>query len=172
MFSSEINGLAQAVAALTREGILDPGIVVGAVDIRKGTTDHLRIAEGPSLGQLDNPTVGSPYVVGQRDGIVCTTGRPFQFPGTAHPLAAVISYGDLEIAWVLEDIYALSQPVLTAPDKCARLPITIRLADDFLEPIASTADEHAALYDVEPDGDDTDDEVDSAVPALLAHQGR
>jgi hypothetical protein len=58
----------------------------------------------------------------------------------------VIVEGNLDIEWVLEDIFALSQPCFTSPDKCTRLPVTIKLADDFLEPIASDADEDGARY--------------------------
>jgi hypothetical protein len=61
----------------------------------------------------------------------------------------VIAEGALKVEWVLEDIFALSQPVFTAPDKCGRLPLTIKLAHDFLEPIASHADDEAALYEHE-----------------------
>jgi hypothetical protein len=106
--------------------------------------------EGYQLQALHNPTIGSAYILGAREGIVCTTGLPFQFPGTAKPLSAVIREGPLDIEWVLEDIFDLSQLVFSAPDRCARLPLTIKLADDFLEPIASDADEEEALYEAGP----------------------
>ena len=61
----------------------------------------------------------------------------------------MIAEGPLDIQWVLEDIFALSQLVFTAPDKCIRLPLTIKLADDFLEPIAAEVDEEAARYETE-----------------------
>ena len=82
-------------------------------------------------------------------GIVTTTGRPFEFPGTAKPLTAVIVEGPLRIDWILEDLFAFSQLAFAAPDKCERLPITIKLNDEFLEPISADADEEAALYDIE-----------------------
>ncbi|MFQ5872326.1 MAG: hypothetical protein ACE5JL_00790 [Dehalococcoidia bacterium] len=148
-FSSELNGLHDAVRVLQGEGHLPPDIVIGVVDIRKSTADHLRLVEGERLEEAENPTIGSHLVLGAREGIVCTTGLPFRFPGTAKPLAAEIVEGPLDIEWVLEDIFALSQPVFTAPDKCSRLPLTIKLTDDFLEPIAADADEEAALYDTE-----------------------
>lgn len=174
LFPSERDGIAAAVATLTREGIMPPDVVIGAVDIRKDTMNHLRVAEGPGLGRLDNPTVGTAYVLGPGEGIVCTTGRPFHFPGTAQPLAAVVADGDLDIAKVLEDIFALSQPVFTAPDKCARLPLTIKLADDFLEPIAAAADEEAALYDteIEEDGEDEQALVAPRPTSVAARRGR
>jgi hypothetical protein len=149
-FTSELHGLHAAVQTLRGEGVLPADVLVGVVDIRKTTADHWRLLEGEELPAVHNPTVGSRFVVGPREGIVCTTGRPFRFPGTAKPLAAVIVEGGLDIERVLEDIFALSQLVFTAPDKCMRLPLTIKLAHDFLEPIAGEADEEAALYEPEP----------------------
>lgn len=150
-FASELRGIHLAVQELVAQRVLPPDLAVGVVDIRKTSTNHLRLVEGESLVALRNPTIGTWWSLGPRDGIICTTGRPFNFPGTANPLYAVVVEGDLSIEWVLEDILALSQLVFTAPDKCARLPLTIKLTDDFLEPIAGDADEEAALYDEETD---------------------
>lgn len=149
-FASELHGLHAAIQVLTREGVLPPDVVVGVVDIRKTTADHLRLVEGENLSAVQNPTVGSHYLIGPQEAIVCTTGRPFRFPGTAKPLAVVKVEGALDIEGILEDIFALSQLVFTAPDKCMRLPLTIKLAHDFLEPIAGDADDEAALYEPDP----------------------
>ncbi len=119
------------------------------VDIRKSTADHLRLVEGEEPQQMQNCLVGSYYLLDCTEGVVCTTGRPFRFSGTAKPLTAVVVEGALDITWVLEDIFALSQLTFAAPDKCSRLPITVKLADDFLEPIASQADDESALYETE-----------------------
>jgi hypothetical protein len=151
-FTSELTGLHAAVQALQTEGVLPLDVVIGVVDIRKTTADHLRLGEGECLDAVQNPTIGSYYIVAPREGIVCTTGLPFRFPGTAKPLAAVVVEGALHIGWVLEDIFALSQLVFTAPSRCMRLPLTIKLAHDFLEPIASDADDEAALYEHDTTG--------------------
>jgi hypothetical protein len=147
-FPSELKAEHLAVEELKMRNVLPPDVVVGVVDVRKNSADHLRLVEGESLDAVQNPTIGSHYVLG-REGIVCTTGRPFRFPGTAKPLAAVVIEGPLNIEWVLEDLFALSQPVFSAPDKCVRLPLPIKLNDDFLEPVAGEADEEAALYEAE-----------------------
>lgn len=160
-FASEIAGLRSAVNELIQDGVLPADVQIGVVDIRKSTASHLRLAEGRALGQLANPPVGSYYILGPQDGLVCTTGRPFSIPGTARPLAVSVIEGALDIADVLEDIFALSQLAFTAPDKCVRLPVTIKMADDFLEPIAGAADDEGALYDDEQD--ETVDEADGSV---------
>jgi len=160
-FASESTGVQMARRELIGDGLLVPDTLVGIVDVRKATADHTRLGEGASFETLHNPTVGSYRVRGPKEGIICTTGLPFRFPGTARPLAAVIAEGALDIAWVLEDLFALSQLIFAAPRGCARLPVTIKLDDDFLEPIAGEADEEAALYEeseVETLHDDEDEE--------------
>jgi hypothetical protein len=108
-FSSEIDGVFSGVEDLQRRQLLPLDVTVGIVDIRKATADHLRLVEGHRLDEVQNPIVGSYAVLTPREGTVCTTGRPYRFPGTAHPLAVEIREGALDIAWVLEDVYALAQ---------------------------------------------------------------
>jgi hypothetical protein len=160
-FTSELKGFRLAMRQLKVENILPIDAVTGVVDIHKTSADHLRMVEGESPETISNPTIGGWHTLGSHEGIVCTTGQPFRFPGTAKPLTAVIREGALDIVWVLEDIYDLSHLIFTAPDKCGRLPITIKLADAFLEPIAAGTDDEAALYDDLSDLDDVldDDEL-------------
>jgi argonaute-like protein implicated in RNA metabolism and viral defense len=159
-YASELKALRDAVHELQRQGVLPLDIEVGVVEIRKSTADHLRIVEGMELAAVHNPTIGSSHTSGATEGIVCTTGEPFRFPGTAKPVTAVIAEGALRIDWVLEDIADLAQLVFTAPDRCARLPATIKLADDFLKPIASATDDEGALYDEDsPEDEDGADEL-------------
>lgn len=148
-FASERRGLHSAVRELINDGVLPIDVCVGIVEVHKTSSERLRLAEGGDERSLRNPTVGSYFVLGPRSGIVATTGAPFQFPGTADPLALEIVEGDLEIERVLEDTYDLSTLIYSAPDKCGRLPVTIRLADELLEPIAGAdQNDEAAMYDV------------------------
>ena len=156
-FPSERSGVCAAVRDLQQEGLLPLDVVVGIVDIRKTTAVPQRLVEGKHLEAAENPTLGSYRVHGPREGIVCTTGWPFRFPGTARPLTVVVVEGNLNIEWVLEDVFALSQPVFTAPDRCERLPLTIKLADDLLEPIAAASEDDAARYD---DGEESEEDAD------------
>jgi hypothetical protein len=160
-FPSELKGFRLAMRQLKAENVLPIDAVTGVVDIHKSSADHLRMVEGESPETISNPTIGGWHTFGSREGMVCTTGLPFRFPGTAKPLTAMIREGPLDMAWVLEDIYDLSHLVFTAPDKCGRLAITIKLADAFLEPIAAGTDDEAALYDDLSDLDDVldDDEL-------------
>jgi len=155
-YASELKGMRQALVELKAQLVVARDATLGVVEIRKTSAELVRLFEGNHPGSLENPTVGSHLVLGPRDGVVCTTGQPFRFPGTAKPLAVHIAEGDLDIVETLEDVFALSQLVFTAPDKCARLPVTIKLSDDLLEPIASTVDDEAARYEDEEDWDDTE----------------
>lgn len=155
-YASELKGMHQALVELKAELVVARDATLGVVEIRKTSAEFVRLFEGDHPGSLSNPTVGSHLVLGPRDGVVCTTGQAFRFPGTAKPLAVYIAEGDLDIVETLEDVFALSQPVFTAPDKCARLPVTIKLSDDLLEPIASNVDDDAARYEDEEDADDTE----------------
>ncbi len=172
-FSSERTGIRAAVRDLQQEGLLPLDVVVGIVDIRKTTAVPPRLVEGSHLEAADNPTLGSYRVHGPREGIICNTGWPFRFPGTARPLSVVVVEGDLNIEWVLEDTFALSQPVFTAPDRCERLPLTIKLADDLLEPIAAASDDDAARYDdsEEPEEDADEPLIASDSTDETGHEG-
>ena len=145
-FSTEIKGLHEAISSLKGEGVIGPDTLVGMVEIHKQSAYPLRMAEGIRLDSLDNPRVGSWFRLSDKDGIVCNTGAPFLTQGTAKPLHVRIADGHLEIEKVLEDVFALSNLTWAAPDKCQRLPITTKLGDTFLRPIASPADVEKALY--------------------------
>lgn len=170
-FPSERFGIRAAVRDLQQEGLLPLDVVVGIVDIRKTTGVPPRLVEGKHLEAAENPTLGSYRVHGPREGIVCTTGWPFRFPGTARPLTVVVVQGDLNIEWVLEDVFALSQPVFTAPDRGERLPLTIKLADDLLEPIAAASDDDAARYDDSEESEEDADEPLSPPDSTKAIEG-
>jgi hypothetical protein len=157
-FSQEIAGLHAGLIELKKLKLVMDEAIIGVVDIRKSAATQLRLFEGTDPSNLANPTFGSNYVLSSREGVVCTTGAPFRFSGTANPLTAVVRDGDLDINAVLADIFALAQLAYSAPDKCVRLPLTIKLADDFLEPIAGEADDDEALYGIDDVSDEDEDQ--------------
>jgi hypothetical protein len=139
--------------------VLDVGIKVGTVKVHKSSASHLRLYE-EDHGQIRNPTIGSYFLLSDGQGIVCNTGFPFNFKGTVKPLLITVVDGELEILKVLSDIFGLAQLAWTAPDRPARHPITTKLGDMFLRPLASAADEESALYGEEADNfDDEGEEV-------------
>jgi len=145
-YKAERAGIRDAIERLKAEGLVDPNATMGVADIRKSSASHLRLVEEWRNGSLTNPRIGSYQPLSSSAGIVCNTGWPFQIPGTANPLHVYIVEGDLNVEWILEDIFALSQLNYSAPDKCVRDPLTIKLNDEFLEPIAGEYDEDRARY--------------------------
>jgi len=146
-FDSEIRGFQLALQDLALDSLIDPDVLSGVVEIRKTSSEGVRLVRRGPDGVWVNPRVGTYLSLGSNAGVVCTTGAPFSFDGTVKPLMVRIADGALDLTHVLHDIFRLSQLAFTAPDKCSRLPLTIKLADDFLEPIAGEADEEEAEYD-------------------------
>ena len=166
LYKSESRGLKAALDTLKRENILPSDVEVGVVEIHKQSALGLRLVE-KSKGKCVTPQLGSWRPINDKEGIVCNTGKPFRFKGTVNPLHVVIVEGELVIDCVLEDTFALSQLIFSAPLRCGRLPATIRLADDFLEPIASKVELDEAMYD------DTEDEFeeDFEVKKIMKTEG-
>jgi len=46
----------------------------------------------------------------------------------------------------LEDVFRMSQLCWPVPDRCMRLPIDIKLCDDFLRSTAGQAEDDEAMY--------------------------
>lgn len=145
VFQSEWLGFEDAVRTLISEGILPRDVLIGAVEVHKNSALGLRLVEEQN-GKIANARIGSWFSIDQSDGIVCTTGVPFRLRGTANPLHVRIVRGELEIVDVLEDTFAMSQLCWPVPDRCMRLPIDLKLCDDFLSSIASEADDDDAIY--------------------------
>jgi hypothetical protein len=152
-FAQEEEGFFAAVERLKQDRVLPTDVLAGVVEIHKTTMGRLRLYEERG-GETQNPRIGSFFTVDDRQGIVCNTGWPFRFPGTVAPLHVAVTRGDLDIRNTLADVFALSQLAWSAPDKSSRLPITIKLGDMFLQPVASEFDEEDALYGGEEPSDD------------------
>ena len=144
--------------ALTREGHLQTGVVLGAIEIQKHDAMGLRIVR-ESERTFVNPDIGSYFVTDDGEAILCTTGEPFRFQGTVDPIKVKVARGPLELEAVLEDVFALSQLCWMVPDRCIRLPITLKLCDDFLRSVAGDTDQ-------DEDEEELEDEAtpDAALP--------
>ena len=147
-FHSERQGFINAIHRLKSEGLLAKDIVVGVVEITKRSAIGLRLlGQSPRDGRIQAPGIGSWCAVNDREGIVATTGYPFRFPGTPQPLHVRIVEGDLDIESVLYDTFAMAQLAWAAPEASMRLPIDLKLIDDYLRSLAGTADDEAAVYE-------------------------
>jgi hypothetical protein len=144
-FSEECHGFRDAVSKLIQEGVLQRDIKPGVVEVHKTFAPGLRLV-AEETGRLVNPRIGSWQELNDRDAILCTTGYPFRFDGTVKPLYLRLVWGELELAKVLEDTFAMSQLCWPVPNRCMRLSIDLKLCDDLLRATAGDADEEEAIY--------------------------
>jgi hypothetical protein len=115
------------------------------IEVHKQTAEGMRLVHEDSTGFL-NPRIGSWTPIDDKEGLICTTGLPFQLRGTADPLLVKISAGDLDLAKVLEDTFAMSLLCWPKPDGFIRLSIDLKLCDDNLRAVASLADDDEAEF--------------------------
>lgn len=157
-YLSEWEGLKEAVKQLQDDRIISKDVSIAIVEIHKHNSLGFRLFFDED-GCIKNPTIGSWESFKEKDGFVCTTGNPFRLPGTANPLYVKIAHGKLDIQKVLQDIFALSQLCWMSPDRCCRLPITVKLCDEFLRPVAAEADEDEAIYGETEEVEEPDDKL-------------
>jgi hypothetical protein len=145
LHESEWLGLNDAIQRLVNEGLLPSDIRVGAVEVPKHHSYGMRLVEELS-GRLENPAIGCWEYLSASEGIVCTTGWPFNIPGTVEPLFVRVARGDLDIALVLEDTFGMSQLCWPVPRGCMRLSVDLKLCDEHLRAFAAFADEDLAVF--------------------------
>jgi hypothetical protein len=146
-FHSERQGFLSAINRLKQDGLLADDVVVGVVEIAKRTAIGLRLlGQHPRDGSVQAPRIGQWCALNEREGVVATTGYPFRFPGTPQPLHVRIVEGELDIESVLYDTFAMAQLAWAAPEASMRLPIDLKLIDDYLRSLAGAADDEAAVY--------------------------
>lgn len=155
--STEWKGFKEAIQRLQKEGIISKDTNFGIIEVHKHDALGFRLFLNKN-GYIKNPAIGSWEVFSKEKGVVCTTGDPFKFQGTAKPLYVEIAYGELEINKVLQDIFSLSQLCWMSPDKCCRLPITVKLCDEFLRSVAAESNEDEAIYGEMEDMDEFEEE--------------
>lgn len=149
LFESEKVAVHRAIADLQRTGSLGLDVKTALIEIHKDTSQHLRLFSSGENGRIRGPRLGAWWARTATDGLVVTTGWPYRTPGTPKPLAVSLVEGDVELAHLLEDILCLSQLGFSMPSGSTRLPVTLKLSDDFLEAVAVSYDEEAARYDSE-----------------------
>jgi hypothetical protein len=155
-FPGEVYGIRLAMLELQKEGVLSQGCEWGVVELHRKSARGLRVFDGDS-SRVNNPQIGTFSVINESSGVVCTTGTPFLRKGTASPVQVTMVEGALDVGLVLRDTFNLSHLAWSSPEMCSRLPVTLRLADQFLKPLAAQIDDELVQY-----GDDMADEDDDA----------
>lgn len=153
-FPTEIVGARRAVEKLKAGAVLPPDAELTVVEIHKHKSVPLRLAlwdEAQNL--LFSPAIGTALVTTEAEGYICTTGAPFNRPGTPNPLRVVRVNGTMPLEHCMQDVFSLANLPWTRPEDCSRYPITIRLADKFLADERTEFDEDELAF-----GQDNDNE--------------
>jgi len=145
LFKAEWLGFEEAVRQLIAEGLLPGDILIGGIEIAKKFVSGLRLVH-EVVDRLENPTIGTSLRTGDDEGIVCTTGRPFRFPGTASPVAVRVVHGALDLDWVMEDVFRKSLLCWSSPGACISVPIDLKLCDETLRAFAGEAEDEEAVH--------------------------
>ena len=132
--------------------------MAGAVEVPKHRSYGVRVALAVKSG-LDNPTIGTWETLSKTEGIVCTTGWPFNIPGTVEPLTVLLARGDLNLVNILEDTFRMAQLCWSTPTGCMRLPVDLKLCDEYLRAFAGRADDDKAVFG------ESEEEADEALVA-------
>lgn len=136
LWPSELKGARAAIEALKREGTIPAEAELTIIEVPKTSPAPLRLFEtiikNGRRNWIENPQVGSYLILGATDGYICTTGRPFDRPGTVRPIHVRHIEGPLALEKCMQDFYYLSTLAWTRPEDCTRNPITIKLNDRYL----------------------------------------
>lgn len=133
LFDPERKGIERAATRLRAEGIIDAAGTLNLLEVRKTSRMPVRLFDEVSAARhrrrTVNPAIGTYLMLPGAQAFLCSTGHPFQRPGTANPLHVRQVAGDRPFRESLEDLYHFTHLAWTKPDDCSRLPITLRLTD-------------------------------------------
>lgn len=168
-FQTEVKGIKKVLENLRRDKLLADKPEWAIVEIPKTSLVRLRLFEithyaGRENQLVDNPEIGCYGKFSNREGFVCTTGRPFHHPGCVRPLLVRLLKGTLGIEVIMEDIYALANLTWTRPEDCSRDPFSVKMNDIRLREVAgeyNVDDLRFKLDDHDEDGDQVDKDNDT-----------
>jgi hypothetical protein len=157
LYPGEIQGIKDALDKLAREGLVERDFDCNFLEIKKTSRIPLRMFEsstpqGTMKEWIENPRIGKCKIFDDT-AFICTTGRPFKYPGTTKPLQVTKAEGKMDFKLLLQDIFSLANLTWTKPDSCSRLPISVKMTDIRLREIAGEYDEDQMKY-VEEEGEE------------------
>lgn len=161
----ETAALLQTIKQLQQDGLIRATeFDWGVVDVHKTSQCPFRAATPtPGARQYDRPAAGTFKLLGRqrRDAFLFPTGEPFKTRGSAKPLHLSLVDGSIALDRVVADVFGQCLLAFSAPDRACSLPISIKLLDAFLDPMAvpeslwtgneddEEADEHVDLWNEE-----------------------
>lgn len=146
-WSNEDLAVSEAAVELQNDGTLSKDARIGVVEVRKS---HLPVRlftvvnGGNAL--LENPMPGSHLILNESEAILTPTGQPGRWDSqrwgrTASTLLLHVARNPeghpLDIRYIAEDAYSLTQLNWNAPEIEISLPVTIRWSDERLREIVT-----------------------------------
>ena len=133
LYPEEIRGIKDALNKLAMDGLIEQDFNCNLLEIKKTSRVPVRLFEatnpqGTMKEWIENPRIGRCRVFDDT-AFLCTTGRPFKYPGTTKPLQVVKLEGEMDFKLLLQDIFSLANLTWTKPEYCARLPISVKMTD-------------------------------------------
>lgn len=151
IYDTETKGITIAINKLKEEGVLPVDSSVSIIEIPKSSFLSFRIFDTDVNTQKNgtnalNPEIGSYWILNDKIGYVCTTGKEFLRKGTSKPLMVKLISGIMPFELILQDVFSLSTLTFTKLDDCSRLPFTIKILDILLRGLASNYDQEKLEY--------------------------
>lgn len=151
LFDTELRGFLGALEELRAVGSLASDSKHAFLEISKSAPSPLRLYDvttNNGRNWVENPQVGTHYVMDGDNAFLCATGRAFFHQGTVKPLHIRYVNGNLSFDECVSDVYSLTCLAWAKPDDCMRDPITVKLTDRRLGEDASSFDEDAFEFEV------------------------
>ncbi|HZI57795.1 MAG TPA: hypothetical protein VFF39_13520 [Verrucomicrobiae bacterium] len=149
LWPDERRGIQEAIQDLTNSGILASNAGYAVLEVPKTSAASFRLYDvSQRQGRLwvENPEIGTYFILDSSDAYLCATGRAFPRHGTVQPVHVKYVEGNLSFETCLEDFFYLTGLTWSRPEDCAKDPITIKLTDRRLGEDASTFDDDALEY--------------------------
>jgi hypothetical protein len=158
LWPSERLGILRALVDLKKADILAQDASYAIIEIPKSAAAPVRLYDVSKMDDrhwVQNPEVGTYFVLDSQNAYLCATGRAFPRHGTVQPVHVKYVEGTVPLEMCLQDVYFLTSLAWTRPDDCARDPITIKLTDRRLGEDAGIFDIDALEYYVAEQGQET-----------------
>lgn len=155
LWPSERQGIHRAIDDLKKAGILTEDASHAIIEIPKSSPAPVRLYDISKINGRDwvqNPEIGTYFILDAQNAYLCATGRAFPRHGTVQPVHVRYVEGTVPLEMCLQDVYFLTALAWTRPDDCAKDPITIKLTDRRLGEDAGTFDVDALEYYVAEQG--------------------
>ncbi|MGA2385153.1 MAG: hypothetical protein ABSG33_01315 [Candidatus Bathyarchaeia archaeon] len=151
LFSCEKAGIEQAITRLKGSNVIPQESMCTSIEIKTTSRVPFRMFKvepmtGEQKENVENPMIGTYFMLSDSEAFLATTGTPYSHFGTAKPLHVIKIEGTMPLTKLLEDVFYLANLTWTKIDDCSRLPLTIKMNDIRLREFAGEYDQDALRF--------------------------